>query len=84
MNGWGVCYYLVAWERHYEFLNGIGKLIFLCCAEADRIRKEYQEADDKLRSIVRKISELEGRTKQDFGKAYAHWYASDFSDMEYL
>ncbi|CAM6125383.1 unnamed protein product [Calypogeia fissa] len=37
-------------------------------SEAERIRKEYQEAYDKLQGIERKISDIEKRNEQDFGK----------------
>ncbi|KAL2612424.1 hypothetical protein R1flu_024116 [Riccia fluitans] len=36
--------------------------------EAERIRKEFREASDKLRDVQSKITELEERLKQDFGK----------------
>ncbi|OAE34566.1 hypothetical protein AXG93_1487s1120 [Marchantia polymorpha subsp. ruderalis] len=36
--------------------------------EAERIRKEFREASDKLSNTQSKVSDLENRLKQDFGK----------------
>ncbi|KAL3683489.1 hypothetical protein R1sor_001511 [Riccia sorocarpa] len=37
-------------------------------SEAERIRKEFREASDKLQGVQSRITELEDRLKQDYGK----------------
>ena len=37
------------------------------CAEADRVRKEYDESSSKLNKIQSRVSSLEKKLKQDFG-----------------
>ena len=36
-------------------------------AEADRVRKEYDESSSKLKKIQSRVSSLEKKLKQDFG-----------------